>query len=124
MELFKYIDQKDYYLSFARLADAKRVDKIVEAFKKLPAEKTILALAAYGYDWPREENKEEDVAVLNYKMALSVAKESQAKIDFDNDTYNLHYSYYDDDNLIHDVYFTDAATTFNAMRFAIGLMRQ
>ena len=36
LDLFKYIDQKDYYLSFARLADAKRVDRVVEAFKKMP----------------------------------------------------------------------------------------
>lgn len=42
MELFKYIEQKDYYLSFARLADAKRVDKIVEAFKKLPDKKLVI----------------------------------------------------------------------------------
>lgn len=42
MELFKYIWQKDYYLSFARLADAKRVDKIVKAFKKLPDKKLVV----------------------------------------------------------------------------------
>jgi len=30
---FKYITQGDYYLSFARLSDAKRVDRIVEAFR-------------------------------------------------------------------------------------------
>lgn len=41
-ELFKYIDQKDYYLSFARLADAKRVDRVVEAFKKLPDKKLVV----------------------------------------------------------------------------------
>ena len=32
---FRFLAQKDYYLSFARLADAKRVDKVIEAFKKL-----------------------------------------------------------------------------------------
>jgi glycosyltransferase involved in cell wall biosynthesis len=39
---FKFINQKDYYLSFARLSDAKRVDKIVEAFKRLPDKKLIV----------------------------------------------------------------------------------
>ncbi len=39
---FKFIDQKDYYLSFARLSHAKRVDKIVEAFKKIPNKKLIV----------------------------------------------------------------------------------
>lgn len=39
---FKYLDQKDYYLSFARLSDAKRVDKIVEAFKEMPKKKLVV----------------------------------------------------------------------------------
>ncbi len=42
LELFKYLDQKDYYLSFARLADAKRVDKVVEAFKQMPDKKLVV----------------------------------------------------------------------------------
>lgn len=39
---FKFIWQKDYYLSFARLSDAKRVDKIVEAFKSLNDKKLVI----------------------------------------------------------------------------------
>jgi glycosyltransferase involved in cell wall biosynthesis len=42
LELFKYLDQKDYYLSFARLSDAKRVDRVVEAFKQLPDKKLVV----------------------------------------------------------------------------------
>lgn len=42
MEQFKFLWQKDYYLSFARLSDAKRVDKIIEAFKKIPNKKLIV----------------------------------------------------------------------------------
>ena len=34
LDEFKYIETSDYYLSFARLSDAKRVDKIVEACGK------------------------------------------------------------------------------------------
>ena len=39
---FKFLSQKDYYLSFARLSDAKRVDKIVEAFWNLPNKKLVV----------------------------------------------------------------------------------
>jgi glycosyltransferase involved in cell wall biosynthesis len=49
---FTYIGQKDYYLSFARLADAKRVDKIVEAFKEMPDKKLIVI---YGENDPARE---------------------------------------------------------------------
>ncbi len=49
---FIYKGQKDYYLSFARLADAKRVDKIVEAFKEMPDKKLIVI---YGENDPARE---------------------------------------------------------------------
>ena len=39
---FRFLAQKDYYLSFARLADAKRVDKVIEAFKKLSEKKLVV----------------------------------------------------------------------------------
>lgn len=39
---FKFKSQWDYYLSFARLSDAKRVDKVVKAFKKLTKKKLIV----------------------------------------------------------------------------------
>lgn len=102
------------------IAEQKWIEAAVdEAVQKLPASKIILCLAAFGYDWPKGDSTDPaDVQVLSYQNALSTAKEAQAKIDFDNDTYNLHYTYYDDDNILHEAQFTDAATTFNAMRFA------
>ena len=36
LEEFQYISSDDYYLSFARLSEAKRVNLIVESFKKMP----------------------------------------------------------------------------------------
>lgn len=42
LDIFKYMWQWDYFLSFARLSDAKRVDKIVEAFKKMPDKKLVV----------------------------------------------------------------------------------
>jgi glycosyltransferase involved in cell wall biosynthesis len=42
LDEFKFKSQDDYYLSFARLSDAKRVDKIVEAFKQLPNKKLVV----------------------------------------------------------------------------------
>lgn len=52
LEEFKFLWQKDYYLSFARLADAKRVDRIVEAFKKMPDKKLIVI---YGQNDPQKD---------------------------------------------------------------------
>lgn len=41
-KLFRWIEQSDYYLSTARLDDLKNVDRIVQAFQKLPDKKLIV----------------------------------------------------------------------------------
>ncbi len=56
--------------------------------------------------------------IVSYEEAITTAEDNKSLIDFDNDTYNLTYTYSDDNNLTHKVYFTDAATNFNVMRFA------
>jgi peptidoglycan-N-acetylglucosamine deacetylase len=87
------------------------VDKVA---RKIPSNKLVLSLAAYGYDWPQHG----PATTITYQQALTTARESEGNIDFDNDSYNLHYNYYDDDDKPHEVYFMDAATTFNSLRFA------
>jgi len=42
LDEFKFLKQKDYYLSFARLSTVKRVDRIVEAFKILEDKKLVI----------------------------------------------------------------------------------
>ncbi len=85
-----------------------------EAVKQVDPHKLVLAIAGYGYDWPKGD-KGSDVT---YAEALSVAAESGAKVIFDTDSYNLHYYYQDESGIDHTVYFTDAATNYNTMRFA------
>ncbi|MDE3235070.1 MAG: glycosyltransferase [Bacteroidota bacterium] len=83
--------------------------------KDVPPEKIILGMASYGYDWQLHAKKAE---TITYQEALVNARESDAVVDFDNDTYNLHYQYYDSNDSLHEVHFTDAATNFNTLRFA------
>ena len=83
---------------------------------QVPADKIILGMAAFGYDWTLKSKK--PGVDITYQEALANARESGATIDFDNDTYNLHYRYYDDMDAVHEVHFTDAATSFNTLRFA------
>jgi cellulose synthase/poly-beta-1,6-N-acetylglucosamine synthase-like glycosyltransferase/spore germination protein YaaH/peptidoglycan/xylan/chitin deacetylase (PgdA/CDA1 family) len=78
-------------------------------------EKIILGMAGYGYDW---KDKSKKVVTYSYQQALANARESGAEVSFDNDTYNLHYQYYDSEDSLHEVHFTDAATNFNTLRFA------
>lgn len=85
-----------------------------ETAKEIPENKIVLCFAGYGYDW--QQGKEGKT--ITYQEALSNAKLYKAKIDFDNDTYNNYYRYKDENGNNHSVYFTDAATNFNTIRFA------
>ncbi len=85
-----------------------------EMAKHVDTKKIILAMAGYGYDW-----RADGVATtVTYQEALSTARESDAVVEFDNNTYNLYYDYYDDFDRMHTVHFTDAGTNFNTLRFA------
>jgi len=99
------------------IAHQKWIEGAVDAaVKNIPIQKLILCLAAYGYDW--RLGKEMSARTVSYQEALFTAKDEEAKIDFDDDSYDLKYDYDDEDNVRHQVQFTDAATVFNALRFA------
>jgi poly-beta-1,6 N-acetyl-D-glucosamine synthase len=89
----------------------KEMDKIA---KDVPSEKIVLCMAAYGYDWPDGDNAE----TVTYQQALSLAKEFNATINFDNDSYNCSFEYTDYNKIHHTVSFIDAGGNFNTMRFA------
>lgn len=91
------------------------IEKSVDAIAaKIPNEKIVLCMAAYGYDWTAKGDNNQSVS---YHDAISTAADSGDKITFDEDSYGLNYAYYDDRNVKHEVYFNDAATNFNTMRF-------
>ncbi|SKB87707.1 poly-beta-1,6 N-acetyl-D-glucosamine synthase [Soonwooa buanensis] len=89
-----------------------QTDKMI---KKTSPQKVILGLGAYGYDW--SSNKDQNTSVT-YMQAITKANASKASINFDDNTFNLNYSYQDSQKNTHTVYFNDAASLFNTMRFA------
>jgi cellulose synthase/poly-beta-1,6-N-acetylglucosamine synthase-like glycosyltransferase/spore germination protein YaaH/peptidoglycan/xylan/chitin deacetylase (PgdA/CDA1 family) len=91
------------------------VEKVLdETAKDVPSEKLVLCIAGYGYDWSQHM----EGVTVTYQQALANAKQYNATIDFDNNTYNNDYRYTDGNGLSHEVYFNDAASNFNTMRFA------
>ncbi len=91
---------------------------VAEITNQVPANKIILAMAAFGYDWKLKSK--DDARGITYNEAIGLAKRYESAVDFDNDSYNLHYQYYNEDegDSLHEVHFTDAATNFNTLRFA------
>jgi len=97
------------------ISDQKWIEKETdEIAKKIPPSKIVLAIAGYGYDWPDGDEGE----IVTYQQALSTARTFNAPIDFDNDSYNCSFSYTDVDSTDHKVYFLDAGSNFNTIRFA------
>ena len=94
---------------------------------KIQSDKIILGIAGYGYDWMLDENgKVDEVNDITYTTAINTAKAVNATVDYDNDSYNLHYSYIEErknedgsiEKFKHEVWFTDGATSFNILRFS------
>ena len=105
------------------ISDQKWIEKQMDMVaKNVPSSKIILGFGAYGRKWISDETgqRTED---LTYSQAIDEAKISHSTIDFDDNSYNLHYAYhfngsdkeYTSDNKI---WFTDAATAFNIVRFS------
>lgn len=101
--------------SVGPVASQDWLETVLQDFtEKVPAQKAILGLGTYGYDW----SKGYEAETISYEEGLSTAEEAEATVVFDTNSYNSHFSYTDDNDLKHEVWFTDAATTFNAIRTA------
>src|SRR3984957_2839058 len=93
------------------------------ARKAVPLDKLICAIGNYGYDWvrkPKHGKLPPDVRDTNVSVqdAWLVARDSEEDIDFDGDSSNPHFSYMDEANRRHDIWFLDAVTALNEMRAA------
>ena len=99
-------------------------DAISWTAERIDPSKIILGIAGYGYDW--SDIRGDTTQTYTYNDAINKAKALNAKIIYDDDSYNLHFSYASEeidtsgsvDTTSHEVWFTDAATTFNILRFS------
>ncbi len=95
-------------------------DAVTWTAERVDPSKIILGVGAYGYSW----NNGKFESTLTYNDAINKAKILNGSIIYDNDSYNLHYNYNtvdsdDSENISrHEVWFTDAATCFNILRFS------
>ena len=80
--------------------------------RDVPAEKMIVALGSYGYDWIKGSKHAEE---MTFEEAVLTAKESEGDIRLDPASLNPHFEYADDDDRIHQVWLLDAVTIFNEM---------
>ncbi len=97
------------------IADVRWVESLISKIvSQVDPDKIIIGIAGYGYDWPQGDQGDD----ITYSEALVTAKESDAIVIFDSKSSNCSYSYSDDNDHLHNVWLTDAATTFNIMRIS------
>ena len=82
-----------------------------ERQRDVPADKMIVAIGNYAYDWQKGRPAEE----RTFEEAVLVAKESEGDIRLDRASLNPTFDYADDDDHIHHVWMLDAVTAFNQM---------
>ena len=84
----------------------------------VPAQKIIVGIGNYAYDWTETSGKKEipHAEEFSVQEALLHAYESEADIDFDTASLNPHYSYDDEQDRTHQVWILDAVTAYNELR--------
>lgn len=85
-----------------------------ERMRELPAEKTIVCIGGYGYDW----KKGDETGEMTFQEAVLAARDSEAPIQFDTATRNPYFKYEEENGAQHTVWFLDAVTAFNQTRAA------
>src|SRR5260370_16033681 len=93
------------------------VETLHQVCDVVPPQKIVVGIANYAYDWSQAPKKEyEPAAEFTVQEALLHAEESGADIEFDGDSLNPHYSYYDEHNHVHQVWMLDAISAYNQLR--------
>src|SRR5713226_3607766 len=93
------------------------VENLREVMKIVPAQKIVVGIANYAYDWSEAPKKTpEPAAEYSVQEALLHASESESQIEFDPASLNPHYSYSDEHDHVHQVWMLDAVTAYNQLR--------
>ena len=93
------------------------VENLRQVLEVVPAQKIVVGIANYSYDWTETSKKEKPHAEeFSIQEALLHAYESESDVEFDAATLNPHYSYSDETNHTHQVWMLDAVTAYNELR--------
>ncbi len=93
------------------------VENLRQVLDVVPAQKIVVGIANYAYDWSTAPKKAyEPAAEYSIQEALLHVEESETDVEFDGASMNPHYSYYDEHNHVHQVWMLDAVTAYNQLR--------
>ena len=94
------------------------VSNLQRRMKTIPADKFVVGIGSYGYDWVHGKTHAEE---LSFQEALALAESSDDEIELDENSGNPNFDYADDNKVVHNVWFLDAVTAFNQVKAASRL---
>jgi len=80
----------------------------------LPAEKTILAIGAYGYDW-NDAGPKSSGSEMTFQDVMQKARDNDATVKFDSVSLNPYVAWTDADSTDHVAWYLDGVTTYNEL---------
>ena len=86
-----------------------------ERLTEIPANKYIIAIGGYGYDW---KDGGQDGEEISFQDSMRLSRDSGDPVVFDQKTLNPTFNYQAPDGTTHHVWYLDAVTAFNQMNFA------
>jgi len=96
------------------------VENLRQVLEVVPASKIVVGIANYAYDWSQAPRKKgepaEPAQEFSVQEALLHAYESEADVEFDDASLNPYYSYSDEHDHTHQVWFLDSVTAYNQLR--------
>ena len=101
------------------VAPENRFEQTIDDITQLvPPDKIVMGIANYGYDWPAKTKQDPHPVAqyVSFQEGVVTAVESQSDITYDPDTFNLHYSYEDENDRVHTVWMLDGVTAYNELR--------
>jgi cellulose synthase/poly-beta-1,6-N-acetylglucosamine synthase-like glycosyltransferase/spore germination protein YaaH len=104
------------------VASASFVQTVLGHFREeIPADKLVLGFGAYGYDWAKDGTEPQTVTNAEAIAAAAGYRDSeraQDVIDFDSAALEPTFTYTDEHNVDHEIWFLDGVTVANAVRLA------
>jgi cellulose synthase/poly-beta-1,6-N-acetylglucosamine synthase-like glycosyltransferase/peptidoglycan/xylan/chitin deacetylase (PgdA/CDA1 family)/spore germination protein YaaH len=88
-----------------------------QLLRDIPADKAILAMGAYGYDW-NDGDSASNGTEMTFQDVMTVARQYSLAVHFDSTALNPFISWTEPDSTDHVVWFLDAVTAFNEMSAA------
>ncbi|HEU4648694.1 MAG TPA: glycosyltransferase [Gemmatimonadales bacterium] len=91
------------------------VKTVREVLRQIPAERVILAVGAYGYEW-NDASARGVGDEATFQDVMAFARDHDATVRWDSRSLNPYLAWTDPDSTDHVVWYLDAATAYNEMR--------